>query len=201
MRKPDRSWKNITNPDPFNLKTNRARHVAGFIEMIRGKINEGWSPFFLTFQFKQLPGMERTVLYQMKAGVEAVYKKLVTRVERNPMKNTDRVPVLVACADRPVPKHSKKAISEVLNQCTGLHEHGIILVPARSRLREDLSLHLVLKQAYYLAGTNLSSIYAEAVNHNVEKAVCHALKAFEEARIDYDDFPVLLPRASSDRVL
>ena len=199
MRKPDRSWKNITNPDPFNLKTNRARHVAGFIEMIRGKINEGWSPFFLTFQFKQLPGMERTVLYQMKAGVEAVYKKLVTRVERNPMKNTDRVPVLVACADRPVPKHSKKAISEVsIND--GVHQHGIILVPARSRLREDLSLHLVLKQAYYLAGTNLSSIYAEAVNDNVEKAVRYALKAFEEGRIDYDNSVLWLPRARSEIV-
>lgn len=200
MRELHRSWSNIADITPdslFDPKSNRLKHVAGFVEIIRRRMQEGWNPFFLTFQFRQLPGAQRAVLYQMRTGIELVYRRLITRVERNPIKNTDRLPVLLACADAPVPKRSKKAISEV-SVNDGLHQHGIILVPRQSRLREDLVSHLARHQARYRAGTQLESIHAEPVNDNLERTVRYAFKAFERGRVDYDDAVLSLPRARSE---
>ena len=126
-----RRWRDITStksnpPEPFDTSLNRNRHVVALAEFVRGKVLRGWDPFFLTFQFQQLPGSRLAVLRQMRTEIEAVYRKLVSRVQRYPTTRMGslHVPVLLASADLPVFKWSKaSALADVLS--AGLHQHAI----------------------------------------------------------------------------
>ena len=86
------------------------------------------------------------IINQMTDEIERVYATLVTRVVRKPRspKSADRLPVFVGFADLPVAKRERKQLREVtLND--GLHYHGILLMPGRSRLRNGrrVSFHEV----------------------------------------------------------
>lgn len=185
----------LNNPSCFDTAIARQRQVSGFVELFDTKVMDGWQPFFLTFKFRQLTGPQHAVLQQMRAAIQLFYRRLVTRVQRNPIKGP--LPILMATADLPVRKHSKVSISEVtIND--GLHQHGIMLIPCRSRLRENLVAHLVRMERQYLAGSQLSSIDAEPVTHNLERVVQYALKAFQSGRLGYDECILWLPQARSE---
>jgi hypothetical protein len=103
------------------------------------------------------------------------------------------VPVLLASADLPVFKRSKtSALPDVLNG--GLHQHAIILLPPRSRLREDLGVHFERQRHRYLAGSRLAAIFALPMNDDLEKAIRYSFKAVESGRLDYDESVLVLPR-------
>jgi hypothetical protein len=54
-----RSWRDITSSDPaeyFGISLNRNHHVAAISEFVRERVLSGWSPSFLTFQFRQING-------------------------------------------------------------------------------------------------------------------------------------------------
>jgi hypothetical protein len=107
------------------------------------------------------------------------------------------LPILISAADLPVFKHQKKSLAEVsINN--GVHHHGIIVMPPRSRLKTDLVTHFGHEQELYLRDTRLLSIYAEAVDDNLEKAVGYALKGVTSRRMDYDDSFLIFPRALSE---
>jgi hypothetical protein len=197
-----RSWTNITRDSPykdFTVSTNRRRHVEGLVNLIEGRIDQRWSPSFLTFQFEQLPGKAGAILRQMRTEIETIYRKLVCRVQRFPTTRLGslNVPLLFSCADLPVPKHKKRTIAEVAVN-GGLHHHGIFLLPPTSRLRTDLASHFADDQARYLAGSRLSSIFAEPIEGNLEKVVGYAFKGMVSGRLPYDDAFLVLPRSLSE---
>jgi hypothetical protein len=137
----------------------------------------------------------------MRKEIETLYRKLITCVQRFPTTKTGslNVPaVLLACADLPVFKRTKACASQDVRINEGLHHHGVILLPPRSRLREGLVAHLEQQQQRYLAGTRLASIFAEPMTDNLEKAIRYAFKTVESGRLDYDDSFVVLPRALSE---
>jgi hypothetical protein len=197
-----RSWTNIARYNPygdFNISTNRRRHVEGLVSLIEGRIVEDWSPSFLTFQFRQLPGKAGAILHQMRTEIETIYRKLVCRVQRFPTTRLGslNVPMLFSCADLPVPKHKKRALADV-SVNDGLHHHGIILLPPTSRLRTDLASHFADDQGRYLAGSRLSSIFAEPIEDKLEKVVGYAFKGLVSGRLPYDDAFLVLPRSLSE---
>jgi hypothetical protein len=199
MRK-HRIWQSFTslplnNPICFDTAIDRQRHVMGFVELFNTKVTDGWQPYFLTFKYRQLSGPQRAVLQQMRTGIQLFYRRLATRVQRNPIKGP--LPILMTAADLPVSKHSKVSIFDVTTN-DGLHQHGILLTPAKSRLRENFVAHLYRMERQYIAGSPLSSIYAEPVTHDLERAVRYALKAFESGRLGYDESILWLPQARSE---
>jgi hypothetical protein len=198
-----RRWTNIAPYSPdghFNISTNRRTHVEGLVSLIEGRIAQGWSPSFLTFQFEQLPGKAGAILHQMRTEIETIYRKLICRVQRFPTTRLGslNVPLLFSCADLPVFKRTKACASQDVRINEGLHHHGVILLPPRSRLREGLVAHLEQQQQRYLAGSRLASIFAEPMTDNFEKAIRYAFKTVESGRLDYDDSFVVLPRALSE---
>jgi hypothetical protein len=104
------------------------------------------------------------------------------------------VPVLLASADLPIFKRAKALPPQDVQINEGLHQHGIVLLPPRSRLRDDLGAHFDRQQHRYLAGSRLASIFAEPMNDDLEKAARYALKAVESGRLDYDESFLVLPR-------
>jgi hypothetical protein len=136
----------------------------------------------------------------MRKEIETLYRKLITCVQRTPTTKAGSLngPGLWACADLPVFKRTKACASQDVRINAGLHHHGVILLPPRSRLRKGLIAHFEQQQQRYLAGTRLASVFAAPMTDNLEKAIRYAFKAVESGSLDYDDSFVVLPRALSE---
>jgi hypothetical protein len=94
-------------------------------------------------------------------------------------------------------KHAKQSISNVLIN-DGLHFHGIVLLPGRSRLRDDLRGHVRRNDKMYLKLCNrLSHIDVEPITATPRKVVGYALKAVENGVCSLDDI-VVLPKVLSE---
>jgi hypothetical protein len=174
--------------------------IIGYAELIQQRIREGWQPYLITFMFNRLPGNQAAVIKQMQDEVERVYATLVTRVVRKPRspKSADRLPVFIGFADRPVPKRERKQLREIaLNG--GLHYHGILLMPARSRLRTGLAFHFMKYQRLYLRDrSRLDRIHVLAIESDPCYVVRYALKALENGRLPYDDCVLVLPKSVNE---
>ena len=78
----------------------------------------------------------------MTKDIEQFYRTLVTRVVRKPRTaQIHQLPKLIALPDRPVLKHFKQALEDVVVN-DGLHVHGITMIPERSRLDCELDDHV-----------------------------------------------------------
>jgi hypothetical protein len=185
-------------PDWFDIPSNRRRYEEGFVQMIEERVSEGWRPHGITFQFRQLLGRQRAVLWQMRSQIEFVHAKLVPHVQRFPRSRvgSKNVPILFCSAEFPVRKGDKTDLAEVaVNE--GLHHQGILLLPPNSRIR-DAKLHFDKKSEEYLGGTQLSSIYLEPITRDLNKAAKYGLKGLKIRRLDYDDSFIVLPRSLSE---
>ena len=83
--------------------------VAGYGQLVIERVREGWRPYLATLMFEPLPGKPATVVEQMKAATQLVYKKFLTRAVRRPRStlSVGSLPILVAAPDTPVGKHDK----------------------------------------------------------------------------------------------
>jgi hypothetical protein len=196
----ERTTLNTGQTEFFNIPTNRKNHIAGFIELAKGRVLQGWKPSLVTFQFNQLPGGAKAFLSQARTEIVTLYRKLVPHVQRFPTTRMGalNVPILLSSADLPVFKHNKKSLAEVTIN-GGLHCHALILVPPNNRLRGDLETHFLQEQERYLRGSRLSSIHTVSINDGgLERAVGYALKGIGSGRLGYDDSFLVLPRALAE---
>ena len=69
-----------------------------------------WRAYFVTFQFSDMRGHERSVELRMQQDIATLYNRMLTASIRKPTspKFLDLRPVLVSVLDRPVPKRRKK---------------------------------------------------------------------------------------------
>lgn len=113
--------------------------------------NRQWKVYFVTFMFMPLSGAEAAKIDQMGREVYRFYRIFITRVFRKPHQPQiqDRLPRLFAVPDRPVPKHEKQALSDVVIN-DGLHVHAVVLIPKRSRLQIGLKRHVKDNMGLYL---------------------------------------------------
>jgi hypothetical protein len=77
----------------------------------------------------------------MTDEVDRVYSAFITRVVRRPHSEyqKDFRPMLIVAPDRPVLKNEKQKLRDVKIN-SGVHMHGILLVPGRSRLKEGVEM-------------------------------------------------------------
>jgi hypothetical protein len=187
--------------NPFAKDTISHKELTiGYTELINQRVQDGYRPYLITFMFSQLPGSPSAVIKQMQDEVERVYATLVTRVVRKPRspRSADRLPVFVGFADLPVAKREKKQLQEVaLND--GLHHHGILLMPARSRLRTGLAFHFMKYHRLYLKDrSRLDRLHVRQIDTDPAYVVGYALKAFENGRLPYDDCVLVLPKSVTE---
>ena len=114
-------------------------------------VREGWTPYLLTFMFKNIGGPAYEVARAMEREIERVYATVLPRIVRNPTRPSvvGRLPMWFCALDRPVFKHSKASLRDVAVN-DGLHAHAVALLPKASRLLEDLNTHFEANQALYL---------------------------------------------------
>ena len=66
------------------MKQRAKELIAGYVEMIEGRIHNGWDPYLITMMFEPLSGSATGIARQMVQEAERFYATLVTRVIRKP---------------------------------------------------------------------------------------------------------------------
>jgi hypothetical protein len=156
-----------------------------------------WTPYFMTFMFRQIPGSIEEKLRQMHKGISRFYGTLASRVVRSPRspKWAHLLPRGVFYPDGPCYTGRKSELSKVkIND--GLHFHGIILVPNQSRLKVPFLQHLRDKKRSYGRG-DILMIHAEPNRDHHRFVADYAGKAVKRGRTAYDDV-LVLPRTGAE---
>jgi hypothetical protein len=162
--------------------------IAGYSELIQRRMKDGSNVYFLSLMFKPLAGSPKTLLIKMNDEVQRVFSTFVTRVVRNPKSEAQKasLPFLITVPDRPVSKQNKQNLSDlVINN--GLHLHGILCVPRKSRLKVDAADHFDANKALYvrnrLLRIDIKPVYSADV-------VDYAFKALKNGNATPDDIQV-----------
>jgi hypothetical protein len=156
-----------------------------------------WEAYFVTFTFRHIPGSVQEKLRQMHKEICRFYGKLASWVVRSPRspKCAHLLPRGVFYPDGPCYKREKQALRDVtIND--GLHFHGIILVPVKSRLKVPFLQHLRDKRKSYGRGYMLM-IHAEPNRDQHRFVADYAGKAVKRGRVSYDDV-LVLPRTGAE---
>jgi hypothetical protein len=156
-----------------------------------------WEAYFLTFLFRHIPGPVQEKIRQMHKDISSFYGKLASWVVRDPKspKIAHLLPRAVFLPDGPCYTGRKKGLREVtIND--GLHFHGILLVPTRSRLKVPFLQHLREKKRIYNR-RNILMYYAEPIRDHHRFVADYAGKAVKRGRVSYDDV-LILPRTGAE---
>jgi hypothetical protein len=171
----------------------RKRIIGGYSSMIKTQISSGSDPYLMTIMFNHINGNERTRLDHMKDEIKRMYSILTNRSHRNPTSPSakNRLPVLIACPDVPVAKHSKKSIADIVTN-DGHHFHGLLLVPPLCRIRDSVVEHFESKQSLY-TNNRLNRIDVRPIKHDdVDRVTDYVFKAIKNRRISDDDGGAIL---------
>jgi hypothetical protein len=193
----NRSRANINNTD--NDVDRRNQLIRGYGTMVRQRVDVGRKPYLLTFMFTSLPGSPAAIVGQMRAEATRVFTTLITRVARRPTSpaSVDLLPVMIAAPDMPVPKIVKPA-ADATSLNAGLHMHGLLLMPPRSRLKVGADEHFRDHQGLYCGDrSRLDRIDVRPITHTPELVVDYLLKSVRRGRVSYDDI-LILPRAVAE---
>jgi hypothetical protein len=156
-----------------------------------------WTPYHVVFMFRHIPGPAPETLRQMHKEIARFYGKLASWVVRSPRspKCAYLLPRAVFFPDGPCYKRQKQALRDVsIND--GLHFHGLILVPTRSRLKVPFLQHLRDRSKIYARG-NIARIHAEPIRDHHQFVADYAGKAVKRGRVSYDDV-LVLPRTGKE---
>jgi hypothetical protein len=170
--------------------------IDGYSQWVQGYMGNGWKAFLVTFMFRPLGG-DRPALTKMMEEVDRVYSTFITRVVRNPNSPTQKAsrPILIAVPDRPVFKHERLQLKDVkINE--GVHMHGILLVPKRSRLKEGVKRHFKIHEKSYIRN-NLWRLDIKRIRSNPKKVVRYAMKAIKNSVFSYDNI-LIFPKAEAE---
>lgn len=168
-------------------------------QMVQDRVANGYSPFLLTFKFRQLPFERQAAMVEvMLRDVEHVYQRLLNRFTRHPYRpcERDRCSILIAAPDLPVPKHDNSSQPEHTTN-DGLHVHGIFLQPPNSRFKGSFLSWLEQNEEKVISGTWLCNLHVVAITGTPEKATVYVMKTVGK-RLPLDGV-LVLPRAVGDR--
>jgi hypothetical protein len=156
-----------------------------------------WEAYFMTFMFRHIPGSDQETIRQTHKNLARFHGKLASWVVRDPKspKYAHLLPRAVFFPDVPCYKREKQALRDVkIND--GLHFHGIILVPTKSRLKVPFLQHLRNKRKSYGQGSTLT-IHAEPIRDHHRFVADYAGNGVKRGRVSYDDV-LILPRTGKE---
>jgi hypothetical protein len=173
-------------------------YISHFTELIEKRVTgDGWNAYLMTFMFHPLSGSTQAKLQSMKDAVYRFYATFLTRVVRKPKSvfHAGDRPLLFAAPDYPVPKRKKQSPSDfAIND--GLHFHGIMVVPLKSRLKEDLIGHLQSRFLTYVKSP-LKRIETALIENRAGFVTDYAFKSVKRNRFSVDDV-ILLPKSRAE---
>jgi hypothetical protein len=164
---------------------------------VKDHVRQGWDPYFLSFMFHQLPGSRQAKIQQMHEEITVFYRKLITYVEREPRlnKNADKLPRGVFFPDVPAHTSQKQGLRAVTVN-DGLHMHGVVVIPKKSRLKISLDEH-VLENYEKDRSYKMYRIDVVPVDARIVYTTDYAGKALKTPRFDQGDI-LILPKTTGE---
>ena len=195
-------WNSFANSElqPHQNPQSTNRVLAAYGEMVSRRIMEGWTASLMTFMFNQLGGSTTVKLNVMRNEVEQLYSTFLTRAVREPRssKSVGCLPVLIASADLPVRKGQRSTYEKVTVN-DGLHFHGVLLVPSKTRLRVSTEAHFQQNPLLYLRDRKwLDRIDVRAITSDWSFVTDYVLKTVKSKRLTYEEAILILPRTTSE---
>jgi hypothetical protein len=154
--------------------------------------------YLMTFMFEHMSGTQRPINTRMMQDVGNFWRTLSKWiVRRNRTAPHHLLPKLVAFPDRPVFKREKQTLAQVAIN-GGQHVHGILGIPATTRMREDLATHVASQSVYTDARwTRIRHIDVRLITSRPAYVADYALKSLKYSFADSDDL-LILPMSSSE---
>jgi hypothetical protein len=133
----------------------------------------------------------------MQEEITIFYRKLITKVEREPRlnKNAHKLPRGVFFPDVPAYKRQKQGLRAVTVN-DGLHMHGVLVIPEKSRLKVSLGEH-VLENYHKYRSHKMYRIDVVPMDSRIVYTTDYAGKALKTPRFDQDDI-LILPKTTSE---
>jgi hypothetical protein len=145
--------------------------------------------------FKPLPNGGTTI--QMNHEIERIYSTLIKRVVRKPRSpfQSHLRPFLIVVPDFPVRKRQKQPFNDVsIND--GFHMHGILLMPPKSRLKEDLLSHFKEQERLYVKN-RLLRLDVKPIDHNLFRVVGYVFKSVKTRKVTLNDV-LIFPKSRGE---
>ena len=162
--------------------------IKGYTDLIQERINDGWSGFLCSFMFKPINPNPKCAIVLMKDAISKFYSTLLTRIIRDPHSpsSVGSLPLMISVADLPRPGANAPLADTTING--GLHFHGILLTPVKSRLQVSLKDHVDLNLTTYLPVDGiLSRIHMKPIEDTPDQVVDYVFKSIKRFKINYDD--------------
>lgn len=162
------------------------------------RVRDGWLGYLVTFNFRPMGACgDAILLSRMRSEIEIFYRKLLPRIVRKP--RTEVCPILIAAPDRPVAKGPGKKSGKRPSQInSGVHWHGVYLLPPTARLKERLDEYLLANISVFAGhDTMILELDIRPITytpHNVAEYVC---KHLYRRSFGYDEI-LILPRSESE---
>jgi hypothetical protein len=156
--------------------------------------------YLLTFLFRPLGKGQRATVLIMQRELELFYAKLLTRVIRHPKReaNQGRLPILIAVPDSPVAKHHPTGTLADVLQNNGIHFHGVMFVPKRSRIKGKLKRHVKENRRIYAPPDGpFTTIDVRRVREPEGRLMDYLLKHIKRRTFSLDDI-LILPRSTTE---
>jgi hypothetical protein len=182
----------------FGRSEHSRRLIVGYASLLQQRVkNDGWNPYLLTFMFRHLPGKQSVQLVAMEQAIVRFYSTLLTRIVRNPHSafQQSQRPILIAAPDYPAFKHDKQKISDIATN-DGLHMHGMLVVPWKSRMKEDTISHLQRYTRLYVKDPFIRINISE-IEDNIGRVGDYVFKSIKTERCSWDDI-IVLPKNRSE---
>ena len=182
------SYKRTEYQDHTNLDISRL--IAAYSDLVMKWVNQGWKPYLVTFMFRQLCPMSR--MAEMTNELERVYSSLVKRVTRRPHRKhqSHLRPILNAVPY--FPRRGRLQHVTDLSTNDGIHAHGILLMPPRSRIKEDLMQHFAKNQHIYIRD-RLLRLDIKPIETNIPHVVKYVFKSLAYRKLTFDDV-IIFPK-------
>ncbi|RLP79629.1 hypothetical protein D9R14_08225 [Xanthobacter tagetidis] len=161
-----------------------------YVEWIDSYIEDGYTPYLMTFMFNHVSAASMPRLIQMMyQDIEIFYLRLSGRFAHHPEKPGQRykLPILICSPDTP----NIKRRNHCVESGDGLHVHGIFLKPPVSRFKGDLIELVRILSVELTRQTRIQRIHLVEVTYNSASASDYALKAF--GRHQDCSEPLILP--------
>jgi hypothetical protein len=181
---------------PYGL---RCELLDAFGAWVKDTLDQGYTGYLTTFMFNYIPGNSKSIIGTMTKDIEQFYRTLVTRIVRNARKaQIHQLPKLIALPDRPVPKHFKQALEDVVVN-DGLHFHGFTMIPGRSRLDCELDEHVHAESRIYTDSryTRIRHIDVQRIKSRPGYTTGYGLKWLKRDATAYDNL-LILPVSKSE---
>jgi hypothetical protein len=180
--------------EDYKTPSQRQGIIDSYDSWIRRLTNEGFVPHLTSFTFKPIKGTTNTILERMKASVAHVFKIITINTTRK--RKVDEGPRMIAVPDLPVRKHDRVLSREQLGPQdinSGLHFHGALMLPCKTRLHVPLEQQIGEWHGTYLRHVpDLMKVHVEKFD-SPEVLGNYIFKSYKLGKVDYDPL-ILGPR-------